>query len=73
MIVGEESQANSSSLTKHKWNIEIVLSVLFEQRGPKRTKKAVFTGLCPEPRSLFEKATQKLSSETTHVERIPMT
>ena len=41
MIVGEESQANSFSLTKHIWTIEIILSVLFEQRGPKRTKKAV--------------------------------
>ena len=41
MIVGEESQANSSSLTKHKWNIEIILSVLFFDTAgaKKRTKR----------------------------------
>ena len=66
MIVGEESQANSSSLTKHKWNIEIILSVLFGTSG---AKKNVFAsqikhrdcfasaeatwGAAPSPRDLF--------------------
>ena len=36
MIVGEESQANSSSHTKHKWNIEIILSVLFDGVAAKK-------------------------------------
>ena len=41
MIVGVESQANLSSLTKHKWNIEIILSVLFDGIAAKRTKNGV--------------------------------
>ena len=56
MIVGEESQANSSSLTKHIWNIEKILSVLFfDTAGAKKRTKRNAENVSPlrrRPRAL---------------------